>query len=54
MKDEKAVKHLQKLGKYCDSKTTCRKCVFQGICCQGPGCQIGRAIVLTRKKGIIE
>ena len=48
MKDEKAIKHLNKLGKYCMDITLCEGCVFRNIRHENK-CPIGLALELTEK-----
>jgi hypothetical protein len=48
MKDEKAIKHLNKLGKYCMDRTLCEGCVFRNIRHENK-CPIALALELTEK-----
>lgn len=48
MKDEKAIKHLNKLGKYCMDRILCEGCVFRNIRHENE-CPIVLALELTEK-----
>ncbi len=46
MKDKKAIKHLNKLGKYCIDRVLCEGCVFRNVYITHK-CPIAQALELT-------